>query len=363
MSGGDVNDLVKWEGIREITVSSREDLPKVKPALFGSTAIIKVLKARGDFKALFDISEWQAILKRQAGRFVSEMEKAQGRRTDLELGSNMIPSSSTYRDLGFTKLDARRWYLHYIIPEKDFKAYRDKRLEELKPLAQHDLLEIGKKTEREMKQRDADERNPVLDERILVGRFQDLGSQIADGSVHLILTDPPYEWKEGMELDDLAQFASEKLMVGGAFLCYIGQTQLPYAMDAFRRYLRYWWTIACLHSGAANLMQRYGVRATWKPILMFVKETRHNTDRIFLDRVSGGEEKEDDPSEKGVEWKQAVGEAEYLIEKLCPEDGLVVDPCLGSGTVAVAAETLRRRWIGIEVDRSTAEAANRRISR
>jgi len=103
-------------------------------------------------------------------------------------------------------------------------------------------------------------------------------------------------------------------------------------------------------------MRRYGVRASWKPILMFVKEMRHDTDHIFLDRVSGGEEKAEHP------WQQAEAEARYLIENLCPEDGLVIDPCLGSGTTAAAAEKLHRRWIGIEIDRETAAKATRRLN-
>ena len=52
----------------------------------------------------------------------------------------MLPSA---KKLGFTLQDARRWRLHAIIPAPDFIAYREKQLKELKPLAQHDLLEHG----------------------------------------------------------------------------------------------------------------------------------------------------------------------------------------------------------------------------
>ena len=39
----------------------------------------------------------------------------------------------------------------------------------------------------------------------------------------------------------------------------------------------------------------------------------------------------------------------YLVQHLCPRDGLVVDPFLGSGISAIEAVQLRRRMIGIDV--------------
>lgn len=333
------NELTKWSGIREITIAKKEDLPGVKPALALGEAAIKALKSTGDFEKVFEISKWRADLQRQAGKFITNLGELRGKGRPVTV-------------TGYSWTDARRWRLASFIPKPAFEKYAARQKKKLKEVFQHDLIEMGKKIERERNRT-----KTVVDERILIGRFQEQGSKIADGSVSLVLTDPPYDWKEGKDLEELAKFASEKLASGGAFLCYVGQTQLPFALDAFRKHLRYWWTIACLHEGAANLMQRYGIRASWKPILMFVKDTRHDTSHIFLDRVSGGEEKTEHA------WQQAEAEAKYLIENLCPEDGLIVDPCLGSGTVGAAAEKLNRKWIGIEADPATAKKAIDRIGR
>ena len=44
-----------------------------------------------------------------------------------------------------------------------------------------------------------------------------------------------------------------------------------------------------------------------------------------------------------------------------PEGDIVLDPFLGSGTTAVVAETLNRRWLGIEKDKKYAASAKKRI--
>jgi len=51
-----------------------------------------------------------------------------------------------------------------------------------------------------------------------------------------------------------------------------------------------------------------------------------------------------------------------LIKKMLMwHDGLVLDPFLGSGTTAIAAEDLNRRWIGIEKEEKYCELASKRI--
>lgn len=55
------------------------------------------------------------------------------------------------------------------------------------------------------------------------------------------------------------------------------------------------------------------------------------------------------------------------IPMLCIKSGsresdIVLDPFLGSGTVAVVAKRLKRRWVGIELNPAYIEIANRRIS-
>jgi site-specific DNA-methyltransferase (adenine-specific) len=46
----------------------------------------------------------------------------------------------------------------------------------------------------------------------------------------------------------------------------------------------------------------------------------------------------------------------------CPADGLVLDPFLGSGTTAIVAQKLGRRWLGIDCVEEYVEMAQRRLS-
>lgn len=52
---------------------------------------------------------------------------------------------------------------------------------------------------------------------------------------------------------------------------------------------------------------------------------------------------------------------EPCIKAGCPENGIVLDPFFGSGTTGVVAESLNRKWIGIELNKDYCEMAIERI--
>lgn len=53
---------------------------------------------------------------------------------------------------------------------------------------------------------------------------------------------------------------------------------------------------------------------------------------------------------------------ETPIKVGCPQNGIVLDPFIGSGTTALVAENLNRNWIGIELNPEYAKLAEERIS-
>lgn len=219
-----------------------------------------------------------------------------------------------------------------------------------------DIRETRQKRDREEKRTEA-AKAVEIPENLIVGDFREHSAKIPDGSVSLIFTDPPYDRKASEVLPDLGEFAAAKLMDGGSLILYVGQTQIPAALDALRPHLRYWWTIACVHAGRSTVMREYGINAGWKAVLWFVKGTRHDNSIMVSDTMSGGEEK------SHHDWQQSQSEAEYWINRLCGADGIICDPYTGGGTTGAAAKAVGRRFIGFEIDPTTAQIAAERLSK
>ena len=97
----------------------------------------------------------------------------------------------------------------------------------------------------------------------------------------------------------------------------------------------------------------------WKPLLWFVKGSkRRNYIEYVRDLV------ESTPPEKALhEWAKPVTEAAYYIKHLTLEGDTVMDPMMGSGTTGVVAINLKRKFIGIEIDKERFEIGKKRIMR
>lgn len=67
-------------------------------------------------------------------------------------------------------------------------------------------------------------------------------------------------------------------------------------------------------------------------------------------------EREDHPTQKPLEI------IERMIKASCPLEGVVLDPFMGSGTTAVAAHRLNRRFIGFETNPEYCEIIRQRLS-
>ena len=53
--------------------------------------------------------------------------------------------------------------------------------------------------------------------------------------------------------------------------------------------------------------------------------------------------------------------AEWIVRLLSPENGIVLDPFVGSGTTAVACAVLQRNYIGIDISQEYCEYAQKRL--
>jgi DNA modification methylase len=195
----------------------------------------------------------------------------------------------------------------------------------------------------------------VADWQVIQGDFREKGNQIADESVDLIFTDPPYDKKTVPLYKDLAQLGQRVLKQNGSLLCYAGHYALPEIMNLMAPYLRYWWIISLRYTSCARLPGKW-VLVNWKPILWFVKGGRR--DHCYV--IDGFSPMK---PEKGLHpWQQPVSEALFYIEQLTSEKDMVLDPFMGSGTTGCACVMSERDFIGIDISEDCCNISSKRIA-
>jgi ParB-like chromosome segregation protein Spo0J len=196
-----------------------------------------------------------------------------------------------------------------------------------------------------------------LDPALVLGDFRTSGADIADGSIDLVFTDPPYDEDAVQLYRDLGVFAARVLKPGGVCVAYSGHAHLPQVMTALCESLEYAWTLAIRHTGGELRFRKFNIRNAWKPLVMLYKPPLDLWWDWFSDITTGGKEKDEH------EWQQAESEASHYIKALCPTGGVVVDPFAGGGTTLVAAKKLGIRYVGFEVSEDAYNAAQVRLAK
>ena len=79
------------------------------------------------------------------------------------------------------------------------------------------------------------------------------------------------------------------------------------------------------------------------------------------DPVAKGYARTPAPAKNNHPTVKPVKLMEYLIKLVCPPNGTVLDPFMGSGTTGMAAKKLKRKFIGIELSTDFFEIAKKRI--
>jgi hypothetical protein len=179
-----------------------------------------------------------------------------------------------------------------------------------------------------------------------IGDAREVLADIADNTVPLILTDPPYGHAAEPLYCWLAAFARRVLIPGGSLICFTGQSTLNRDMAIFDAHLRYWWQFAMLHDTQQRLFGK-GVLIGFKPVLWYVKGHRRampGRSPLLPDVLrTGGRDK------TLHEWGQGDGGIRPLIEHLTDPGELVLDPFAGSATWGRITIGLGRRWLGCDL--------------
>ena len=105
--------------------------------------------------------------------------------------------------------------------------------------------------------------------------MKNLGENIADNSIDLIFTDPPYNEASLSLYGDLAKLADRVLKPGGSLITYVGHYAIFKINDLIRSYseLVYHWQIIVKHSGSKSRIHARHIWPYYKPLLWYYKPT------------------------------------------------------------------------------------------
>jgi len=227
--------------------------------------------------------------------------------------------------------------------------------------------------------------------------------EIPDGSVDMILTDPPYgttacKWDSIIPLDEMWEQLKRIIKPNGAIVMTASQpfttTLISSNMKMFK-YEMIW--LKDKPTDPLNAKKRvmkyhenicvfYATLPTYNPQkeLRDSANKRNNKPRVFKSAVNNEWDKKTDPSiqmnqgssdfiypksvkkfsmQRGLHPTQKpVALMEYLIKTYTNEGDTVLDFTMGSGSTGVACVNLNRSFIGIELDDEYFEIAEERIN-
>lgn len=179
---------------------------------------------------------------------------------------------------------------------------------------------------------------------------------IEPGSVNLILTDIPYGRGFLPEVDALGAFAARVLAPGGLLVTYCGQMYLNQVIRLLEDHLVWGWPAASVWDGDGNIIYPRNVTSKWMPVLVYSQgewmERRRWQDLSIVDR----KEKE------WHDWQQPLAEIEWFVRFFSEQGDLVVDPCGGGFTTAVACKNLGRRCISCDIDEASVIGGQMRLA-
>jgi DNA modification methylase len=212
--------------------------------------------------------------------------------------------------------------------------------------------------------------------------------QIPDGSVDMIMADPPYgmtacKWDSVIPLDLMWEHLNRVIKLNGAIVLIALQPFTTILINSNMKMFKYCWVWEQSHPSGFSLSKKRPLRYHGDICVWYKKQPTYNAQmwegklNHSMGKAVGNVMKSDsqqssikvvqsqqgkkkypksiqkfsNPRHKGMHPTQKpVSLMEYLIKTYTHEGELVLDFCMGSGTTGVACKNLNRDFIGIERD-------------
>ena len=315
-------------------------------------------KAEG---AAAEAQRQQALAEQAQTNAEQRQKEEETRRQQAELAQATAERRQIEIDQARAESDRQR-----VIAEQAKADAEDRAAEyERKQQAEQDRIDADR-AEREKRLADAQARREERETRqrsegirLYQSPISDLYELVPEGSVDVIITDPPYGDAFLPVYADLVQFADHALKDGGSMLVMVGGFKLDRIMDLMHHdKVRYHWLMAYAIRGIHASMYQYRINQTFKPILWYTKGryTGEFINSMFdgsapdLPMVMDTPALSQTPNHEYHKWGQDVQGFQWMVDKFASPGDTVCDPFLGGGTTAVAARERGCNFIGADVD-------------
>jgi site-specific DNA-methyltransferase (adenine-specific) len=214
------------------------------------------------------------------------------------------------------------------------------------------------------KKREADEGREVespKEGRIQIRHcsFQELEqvAGIEPESVQLVCTDIPYGNDFVDQVEELAEFANRVLVDGGTFVSYLGQHRLNEKLAMLDKHLTYCWMGTTAWEGKGSPIRPLNMIAKSIPWVVYSKGKFQESAKWLDTFVNSPRQKEWHP------WQRPLNEVEELVRYFSDKNDVVVDPCGGGFTTAIACLNKGRRFIGCDIDKVAVVKGQERLAK
>lgn len=328
-----------------------EDVLHIRDLAKATEVYLRAAHEAGE--AANDAAEVRILAEHKAGGILRDMRDTKQRAGSggdyLSNGASSL-NVTKLEDLGVSRMESHRWQRLSDIPPQVIEAYTRVTRANGEEVTTAGLIRALKDAQSTL-WREMSKNAPVLAEgmELRIGDCREVLADIPDGSVSLILTDPPYAKSATEPVEELynwlGEFAARVLMPGGSLLCLTGQINLDRDIRIFGQHLSWHWCIARFTYGPKGFIHPKGVSVGWKPILWFTKGGRRWSNLLVHDVI----ESHTVPTHLDHEWEQGVDGIELLVTTLTEPGQLVVDPFAGTAAWGKVTAGCGRRWIGSDV--------------